>query len=61
MPFRRLGVYGLEAIDLLGCASLALLQCLLHPSTMPWREISANVYRTGVQAQGITALGVPHN
>lgn len=56
MPFRRLGAHVLETIDLLGRASLALVQCLLHPSTMPWREISANVYRTGTQALGITAL-----
>jgi phospholipid/cholesterol/gamma-HCH transport system permease protein len=27
-----------------------------HPSRIPWREISANIYRTGAQALGITAL-----
>jgi phospholipid/cholesterol/gamma-HCH transport system permease protein len=27
-----------------------------HPSRIPWREISANLYRTGAQALGITAL-----
>jgi phospholipid/cholesterol/gamma-HCH transport system permease protein len=27
-----------------------------HPARIPWREISANVYRTGAQALGITAL-----
>jgi phospholipid/cholesterol/gamma-HCH transport system permease protein len=56
MPLRRLGGHVLETIDLLGRSSLALVQCLMRPSTMPWREISANVYRTGTQALGITAL-----
>jgi phospholipid/cholesterol/gamma-HCH transport system permease protein len=27
-----------------------------HPLHIPWREISANLYRTGAQALGITAL-----
>ena len=27
-----------------------------HPQLIPWREISANLYRTGAQALGITAL-----
>ncbi|HTP95579.1 MAG TPA: ABC transporter permease [Burkholderiales bacterium] len=27
-----------------------------HPLRMPWREISASIYRTGAQALGITAL-----
>lgn len=27
-----------------------------HPARIPWREISANLYRTGAQALGITAL-----
>ena len=27
-----------------------------HPTHIPWREISANLYRTGAQALGITAL-----
>jgi phospholipid/cholesterol/gamma-HCH transport system permease protein len=27
-----------------------------HPGRIPWREISANLYRTGAQALGITAL-----
>src|SRR4051794_37036108 len=29
---------------------------LTHPAHSPWREISANLYRTGAQALGITAL-----
>jgi len=27
-----------------------------HPARIPWREISANLFRTGAQALGITAL-----
>jgi len=27
-----------------------------EPSRIPWREISANLYRTGAQALGITAV-----
>ncbi len=29
---------------------------IAHPARIPWREISANLYRTGAQALGITAL-----
>ena len=55
-PIRNLGTHLIETIELLGRASLALLHCLRHPALMPWREISANVFRTGAQALGITAL-----
>ena len=51
-----LGEHMLQVINLLGRVSLALMDALRHPSRMPWREISANVYRTGAQALGITAL-----
>ena len=27
-----------------------------QPARIPWREISSNIYRTGTQALGITAL-----
>lgn len=30
--------------------------CLLHPRLMPWREISASIYRTGVSS--LLLLGV---
>lgn len=36
---------------LLDCSTL-----IRHPIHIPWREISANLYRTGAQALGITAL-----
>ena len=55
-PLRDLGTHLIETIELLGRVSLALLQCLRQPSLMPWKEISANVFRTGAQALGITAL-----
>ncbi|MBM3341348.1 MAG: MlaE family lipid ABC transporter permease subunit [Betaproteobacteria bacterium] len=55
-PLMVLGRHIIEVVVLLGRVSLAFLQCLAHPSRMPWKEISANVYRTGAQALGITAL-----
>ncbi len=55
-PLMVLGANIIEVIVLLGKASLALLEGLTHPSRMPWKEISANIYRTGAQALGITAL-----
>lgn len=41
---------------LLGRVALEALRLVRHPARTPWREISANVYRTGAQALGITAL-----
>ena len=46
----------MQVLILLGKVSLAFMEAVRHPSRMPWREISANVYRTGAQALGITAL-----
>ena len=43
-------------IILLGQVSLDLLHLARHPAQIPWREISASVYRTGAQALGITAV-----
>ena len=45
-----------NAIVLLGYVALDLIHLLRRPSTIPWKEISANVFRTGTQALGITAL-----
>jgi phospholipid/cholesterol/gamma-HCH transport system permease protein len=45
-----------DTIFLLGQVSLDVLHLARHPAQIPWREISANVYRTGTQALGITAL-----
>lgn len=44
------------ALVLLGQVSLDALTLARHPARIPWREVSANVYRTGAQALGITAL-----
>lgn len=44
------------ALVLLGRISLDVLHLVRYPARIPWREISANLYRTGAQALGITAL-----
>lgn len=43
-------------IELFGQFVLDLLTLLSHPWRGPWKEISANLYRSGAQALGITAL-----
>lgn len=43
-------------IGLIGRLLLDVLYLLRNPVYIPWREISANLYRTGAQALGITAL-----
>lgn len=55
-PLFVLGRHIIDVVVLLGRVVLALLGALRRPSTLPWREISANIYRTGAQALGITAL-----
>lgn len=55
-PLMVLGDHVEDVIALLGRVSLAALECVRHPSRIPWKEISANIYRTGAQALGITAL-----
>jgi phospholipid/cholesterol/gamma-HCH transport system permease protein len=44
------------ALVLLGRASFDALHLVRHPAEIPWREISASLYRTGAQALGITAV-----
>jgi phospholipid/cholesterol/gamma-HCH transport system permease protein len=41
---------------LLGRVALDAIWLARKPSRIPWREVSANLYRTGAQALGITAL-----
>ena len=41
---------------LIGQMLLDVGYLISHPDRIPWREISANMYRTGAQALGITAL-----
>jgi len=45
-----------EAIMLLGRVSFDVLHLVRYPNRIPWKEISANLYRTGTQALGITAI-----
>ena len=62
-PIRFLGGRMLLLFDhlygvtlLLGRVTLDVLTLARQPLRIPWREISANLYRTGAQALGITAL-----
>jgi phospholipid/cholesterol/gamma-HCH transport system permease protein len=62
-PIRVLGLGMLSFIEhvqafvvLLGRVALDVVQLARHPARIPWTEISANLYRTGAQALGITAL-----
>lgn len=43
-------------ITLSGQVLLDILYLIRHPKQIPFREISANLFRTGAQALGITAL-----
>lgn len=43
-------------VRLLGQVLLDFGRLLARPQAAPWREISANLYRSGAQALGITAL-----
>ena len=46
----------LGIITLSGQVLLDILYLIRHPRQIPFREISANLFRTGAQALGITAL-----
>ena len=48
--------YATLLVLLVGGLIIDCLALLREPARIPWREISANVYRTGTQALGITAL-----
>lgn len=48
--------HGREILLLLGGLVLNLGRLIARPSRGPWREISAQVFRVGTQALGITAL-----
>jgi phospholipid/cholesterol/gamma-HCH transport system permease protein len=43
-------------VVLLGRVALDVLHLAAHPREIPWKEISANLYRTGAQALIITAV-----
>ena len=60
---RLLGARMLRGVDhaagivqLMGQVLIDSAALLRHPLRGPWREISANVYRVGTQAMGVTAL-----
>lgn len=48
--------HGREILILLGELLFNFVRLVLQPQTGPWREISAQVFRTGAQALGILAL-----
>lgn len=48
--------HGERLLVLLGGLALDFVAMLAKPLKGPWREISAQIYRTGAQALGITAL-----
>lgn len=45
-----------DGIALLGALATEFVRLARRPTAIPWREISAGLYRTGAQALGITAL-----
>ena len=47
-------LYGI--VNLLGQLVLDGFYLLAHPQDIPWREFSANIYRSGAQALPVTAL-----
>jgi phospholipid/cholesterol/gamma-HCH transport system permease protein len=46
----------IDIIMLTGQLLLDIRYLVIHPARIPWREISATLFRTGAQALGITAL-----
>jgi len=53
LAFKR---HVIDFIDLLGRLVLDLFHLLRHPADLPGREISANIYKSGVRAMPVTAL-----
>lgn len=63
LPFGRLGglalnfaLHVIAITELIGQLVIDLGRFARHPTKGPWKEISANIYRTGFQALAITAL-----
>ncbi len=50
------GEHVLQFVLLVGQIAIDTARLLRRPRDIPWREISASIYRTGAQALGITAL-----
>jgi phospholipid/cholesterol/gamma-HCH transport system permease protein len=53
---RIFGSYALGMMNLVGDVTLCAARSITSPSSIPWREISATIYRNGLQALPITAL-----
>lgn len=51
-----LALHGRDLLVLSGSTVLQLGSAIVRPSRAPWREISAQIFHTGTQALGITAL-----
>lgn len=51
-----LGSHAFELLNLLGRVALSVPAVLSSPAEIPWREISATVYRAGLTSLPITAL-----
>lgn len=45
-----------DLVALIGRLALDLLELARHPGAMPWKEISANLYKAGVLAMPVSAL-----
>lgn len=45
-----------DVLVVVGALGLDLVRLVAQPTAIPWREISANIFRTGAQALAITAL-----
>jgi phospholipid/cholesterol/gamma-HCH transport system permease protein len=45
-----------EIVTLIGQLILDVIYLFSHPQDIPWREFSANIYRSGAQALPVTAL-----
>ena len=50
------GVHLTDFVVLIGRTALDGLHVARHPRDMPWREISANIYKSGVRAMPVIAL-----
>lgn len=45
-----------DLLALIGRVALDMLHVARHPGDMPWREVSANIYKSGVRAMPVIAL-----
>ena len=51
-----LGVHLADFLALIGQTALDALHVVRHPRDMPWREVTANIYKSGVRAMPVIAL-----